>query len=247
MSAPAPTPPEAVRVLGLFPHPDDESYAAGAALAQCAAAGLPTGVLCATRGEAGFDRRGYARRPAELAQRRSAELLRACRALGVELVGFLDWPDGDLVAVDPDVAQRSLRSWFATWRPTVLLTLGADGVYGSRDHRSIERMARMAIRATAGLAHWSCVFPRHHFEPLRRNLLRSAFDVIDYHGPLGVDAPSVPLRIDVGTARDRKLAALRCHESQLRNGDPHTLLGSGLLDPLLIEEWYAPGACESST
>lgn len=241
MSGSALTPSGAVRVLGFFPHPDDESYAAGAALAQCAAAGLPTAVLCATRGEAGTDRLARANRPAELAQRRSDELLRACRALGVELAGFLDWPDGNLATLDPDVAQRSLRRWIDSWQPTVLLTLGADGVYGSRDHRAIERFVRSATHNTTDLTHWTCAFPLGHFEPLRRNLLRSPLDVIDYRGPLGVDAATVPLRVEVGAARARKLAALRCHASQLRNGDPNTLLGAGLLDPLLIEEWYVPG------
>jgi N-acetyl-1-D-myo-inositol-2-amino-2-deoxy-alpha-D-glucopyranoside deacetylase len=40
-------------LLGIFPHPDDEAYAAGGAMAKAAASGADVYVLCATRGEAG--------------------------------------------------------------------------------------------------------------------------------------------------------------------------------------------------
>jgi hypothetical protein len=45
------------RVLGCFPHPDDEIFAAGL-LAWCADRGAEVHLLTATRGEAGTDRRG---------------------------------------------------------------------------------------------------------------------------------------------------------------------------------------------
>ncbi len=40
-------------VLAIFAHPDDESLVAGGTLAACAAAGLETGIVSLTRGEAG--------------------------------------------------------------------------------------------------------------------------------------------------------------------------------------------------
>jgi len=227
-------------VLGIFPHPDDEAYAAGAALAQCAAAGVRVGVLTASRGEAGVDRSAARNEAGDVGARREQELRRACAVLGVECVGILGFPDGRIADISAEEAVATLARHLRAWSPTVVLTLGDDGVYGSRDHRALGRFVGEALRGFPAVCRLACGFPRGHFDRLRRRLRRSRLDLIDYAGPLGVSREKVGLRVPTGPARRVKLEAIACHASQLRNGDPATLLGPGMLEALLDEEWYCP-------
>lgn len=235
-----------MRVLALFPHPDDESWAAGAALAQCADAGADVRVVSATRGEAGRDRRGTARTPALLAALRAAELAAACRALGARLDGFLDLPDGRLAEVDRAALDAAIAAAFSRIAPQVVLTFGADGAYGSLDHIAFAaRVVAVGGRFPA-VTVLNAAFPAGHFAPLRRRLARAGLG-IDPAVTLGVPAADVALTVQVGQRRHRKLAAIAAHRSQLRDDDPLTFLGGGVLAPLLDTEWFTVPGCASST
>lgn len=227
-----------MRILGLFPHPDDESYAAGAALAQCAAAGCDVRVVSATRGEAGRMRQAGNPSPEDVARIRSAELQAACRALGVTLEGFLDLPDGRLADVPKATFEAVLAPLLARLAPDVVLSLGRDGVYGSRDHLALAAHLRtVARRFPATVVLWAA-FPEGHFEPLRRRLDRAGV-AVDTALSLGVRREDVAVSVTVSEQqRQRKLAAVGAHRSQLRDGDPHSFLGGGVLEPLLGEEWF---------
>src|SRR5690606_3353576 len=119
-------------VVGFFPHPDDEAYAAAGTLALCAAAGARVALVCATRGEAGRDRRPQALRGAALGAERSRELARAARAIGSAAPRFLDLSDGAVRADRESV--RGLRELLSALAPQLVVTLGRDGAYGHRDH-----------------------------------------------------------------------------------------------------------------
>lgn len=235
-----------MRVLGLFPHPDDESWAAGAALAQCAAAGADVRVVSATRGEAGRDRRDAARTPAQLATLRTDELAAACRALGARLDGFLDLPDGRLADLDRATVDAAIDATLARIAPQVVLTFGADGAYGSLDHIAFAARVAAAGRRYPAVSVLHAAFPAGHFAPLRRRLARAGLG-IDPAVTLGVPAASVALTVQVGQQRSRKLAAIAAHRSQLRDDDPLSFLGNGILAPLLDAEWFTVPGCASST
>jgi len=44
----------ALRLMAIFPHPDDESLGLGGTLAKYSAEGVETTLICATRGERGW-------------------------------------------------------------------------------------------------------------------------------------------------------------------------------------------------
>lgn len=226
-------------MLGLFPHPDDEAYAAGGLLAHCAAAGAVVDVLCATRGEQGADREVATQPGPPLAARRTRELEASCAALGVAAPAFLDLPDGGL-ASDDAAAVALVAQHIERLRPHLIVTLGSDGVYANLDHLACSAIATAALSRTnhpIRLLH--AVFPRRLFAPLWRALHRrpGAGLVADVDPQtLGVDTPE--LRLDIRAVRDRKLAAIAAHRSQLLGGDPFTLLRPGLVERLLDEEWY---------
>jgi len=229
------------RVLGLFPHPDDEAYAAAGLLALCADGGADVQLLCATRGERGQDRGGAAGPGAALGARRTAELEASCRALGVTPPVCLDLPDGGLADTDGPTAVALVAAHLHRANPHVVVTLGHDGVYGSRDHITWTGVVARAVAQVGGERRFlHAVFPRDLFAPVRRGLYRSGTSALDPSAPrrLGVDPADVDLRLDIRPLRQRKLAAIAAHRSQLIGGDPLTFLRPGLIAPLLDEEWY---------
>src|SRR5215472_6587454 len=96
-----------LRVLGVFPHPDDESYSCAGTLAALAASGAEVHILSATDGGAGQDLAGSG---AEIGHTRASELACSCAAIGAQPPRFLGLRDGGLSAADfPDVAGALVR------------------------------------------------------------------------------------------------------------------------------------------
>src|SRR3954454_10307634 len=80
------------RALAIAAHPDDLEYGAAAAIARWTTEGKTVVEVLATRGEAGIQSMD----PAEVAPIRPAEQMEAPRLVGVDVVEFLDLPDGML-------------------------------------------------------------------------------------------------------------------------------------------------------
>src|SRR5689334_8987704 len=93
-----------LRVLGVFPHPDDEAYSCGGTVARLASGGAEVTILCATNGDAGKDRRVRAGEASSLDVRRRAELVCSCEKLGAARPRFLGLADGTIDQVNfPEV------------------------------------------------------------------------------------------------------------------------------------------------
>jgi LmbE family N-acetylglucosaminyl deacetylase len=230
------------RVLGCFPHPDDEVFAGGL-LAWCAERGAAVALFCATRGERGVDRRGRLPPGRELAAWRSAELAASCAALGIAPPRFAELPDGGVADADQAAAVALVAVELARWRPHLVVTLDSDGAYGHRDHVAWTAIVETAVRAgddTARPRLLQAVFPRRHFARLWQ-LARRAGAAVDLDPErLGIDVATADLQLDVHPLGPRKLAACAAHESQLdlRPGS----FFRRLYDPLLDVEWYRVAA-----
>src|SRR5215212_3401217 len=94
---------EPLKLLAVFPHPDDETLGMGSTLARYSAEGVETYLLCVTRGERGwFDSEGPNPGLEGVAQLREAELRCASEHLGLHEVSFLDYIDGDVDRAKPE-------------------------------------------------------------------------------------------------------------------------------------------------
>ncbi len=191
-------------LLAVFAHPDDESFRCGGTLALLAGRGVRVWVLCATRGEAGVP--GLS--PEQAGQVRERELRCACRALGIEPPCFLDYRDGTLAQVDEDQAVERVVRVVQKLRPQVLLTWSPDGVSGHPDHVAVSRWMGEAFRRTAApLVLYHLVVPRS---------LAQALGVTHLHT---VPDEAVTLVVDVSAVWEAKMAAIRCHRTQM-DGSP---------------------------
>ncbi len=144
----APVPPlDAVEVrsgdvlLVVVAHPDDETLAMGATLAELSASGVQVRVVSLTSGEAALDHVGE--HPDGLGARRAGELVAAGAALGLAGCEALDLPDGRL-AEEEAAAESAVRDAVARFGPSRVATLWRGDPHP--DHRAVSR----AVSAVCG-------------------------------------------------------------------------------------------------
>jgi LmbE family N-acetylglucosaminyl deacetylase len=132
-------------ILGVWAHPDDESFVAGGLLAAAARNGQTVIGVTATKGEAGIqDAAKWP--PKQLADIRAAELRDALHILGVPRHFWLDYPDGGCAEAPEHQAVGRLKLLIERFRPDTIITFGPDGLTGHSDHQAVSRWAALAAR-----------------------------------------------------------------------------------------------------
>jgi len=131
-------------LLLIFAHPDDESFALGGTIAKYAEQGVNITLVAATKGEAG--KAAGICKPEELGLFREQELRRAAKVLGIAEVTFLGYRDKEVpIAPSLEIVEKLVQI-IRNIRPQVLITFGADGASGHRDHRAIHYFTKAAIQ-----------------------------------------------------------------------------------------------------
>jgi LmbE family N-acetylglucosaminyl deacetylase len=192
-------------LLAIFAHPDDESFRCGGTLALLARQGVRVHVLTATRGQAGSCGSPTLCTQDELPLVREQELRGACATLGIEPPILLDYEDGELAVLDEDEPVRQVLAVMQQVQPDVLLTWPPDGLSGHLDHCAVSRWTSVAFqRAPAtGLALYHIAMPRSIQQFLGLRNLRAIPD------------EAVTVAVDVMPVWEQKMAAIRCHRTQL--------------------------------
>ena len=141
-------------IMGIFAHPDDESFGLAGTLARATMQGHPAAIVCATRGEVGEIADAALATPETLGQVREDELRAACAAVGVHDVSFLDYVDGQLADANENEAIGRIVAHLRRFRPAVVVTFAANGGYGHPDHMAIHRYTLGAVQAAADPARY---------------------------------------------------------------------------------------------
>ena len=136
-------------ILGVWAHPDDESYLCGGLMARATRDGARVVCVTATRGELGSPDEERWPSGASLAAARTAEMEAALAVLGVTEHHWLDYPDGGCATVDQDEAVRRVAAVMAEVDPDTVLTFGPDGMTGHDDHKAACRWATEAFDQVA--------------------------------------------------------------------------------------------------
>jgi LmbE family N-acetylglucosaminyl deacetylase len=195
---------EPLKLLAVFAHPDDEAFRCGGTLALLAQQRVRVQVVTATRGEAGSCGEPPLCTSAELPAVRERELRCACAALGIEPPRMEDGCDGHLASADPELLVKQVLDVVCEVRPQVLLTFGPDGLSGHPDHIAIGRCAMEAYRRAEGVAAlYTLALPR------------SVAERLEMKGVQSVPDAAIALTVDVSPVWEAKLAAIRCHATQL--------------------------------
>ncbi len=154
MTAP---PGAASRLLCVYAHPDDEVFCSGGTIAKYVADGVEVMVVSVTRGDAGQIRDAAVATRRTLGAVREQEFLESCRRLGAHHTVCMDYGDGTLQDLDPDVLVGDVVRIIREFRPDLVLTFGTDGGYGHPDHVAISGATTTACH----LAGDPTAFPAH--------------------------------------------------------------------------------------
>ena len=190
------------RALAIFAHPDDPEVACAGSLAAWVAAGCEAHLVIANAGD-----KGSGTDPKKLARVRRAEAQEAANVLGLTSLEALSYPDGELE--NTTELRSKLIALIRSIRPDVVIAPDPTAVFfgdsyvNHHDHRALGWAVLDIIGSMAGGALYAPeAGPPHQVSTL---LLA---------GTLEPDA-----WVDIGASLDKKLAALRCHVSQLDGGD----------------------------
>lgn len=135
-------------ILGVWAHPDDETFMTGGLLSMAAANGQTVICITATRGEAGVQ--DEARWPAAtLGETRSEELTKALNILGVTNHHWLGYKDGQCDQVSETDAVAQLVELIEKYQPDTIVTFPPDGLTGHPDHKTVSAWATQAAAAAS--------------------------------------------------------------------------------------------------
>lgn len=135
-------------ILGVWAHPDDESWCMGGIMACAAANGQRVVCITATFGDAGKTA-DEARWPqAQLGQIRKKELELAMDVLGVNEHVWLGYKDGKLPDVDTSEAINQIIKVIEDVQPDTIFSFGSDGLTGHDDHRTVYTWTLEALKRT---------------------------------------------------------------------------------------------------
>ncbi len=227
---------ERLTVLGVWAHPDDESFGPAGTFRKLADEGVRTALVIATRGEMGGISDPSIASPDTLPQVREAELREAARILGVSDIEFLDYQDQQLATADVAQLRGEIVRAIRRLRPQVVLTFGPAGIYGHPDHVAISRVTTEAFTAAGN--------PSTHTDGLAPYSPRKLY-YLALPEALAAEMPSqtnlipdpdheITAVVDVREYVDVKLRAVRAHRSQ--SDFPPEMLDRA--HELLAEECY---------
>ena len=134
-------------IMGLWAHPDDETFASAGLLTMAAAAGQTVVCVTATKGEAGVQDSDTW--PAmQLGEIRAREL---AAALDILAIGgrhhWLDLADGACREASEDMVLSKLKSLLERYRPDTIVTFAPDGMTGHPDHQAVSGWAQALVTA----------------------------------------------------------------------------------------------------
>jgi N-acetylglucosamine malate deacetylase 2 len=123
-----------MRVLYIFPHPDDESFGPSRAMAAQRRQGHEVYLLTLTRGEATKVRHQFGWTLEQMGEARYRELEDVRKTLDLTDLRVLNLPDRGLKELDPQTIEQPVRDEILRVEPHVTVTFPIHGISGFHDH-----------------------------------------------------------------------------------------------------------------
>ena len=193
----------------VFAHPDDAEFGTAGTIAAWVRDGTEVEYLCVTDGSAGSNEPGAVRE--EIARTREAELRAACDVLGVAECTFLGWVDGQ---VEPTLElRRAITREVRRFRPDVLIAPDPTRFWDDErtyinhpDHRNV------------GIACMAVVNPDAPTRPQFPELLAEGYEPFEIANLwISTSEGDADTYVDITDTIETKVAALRCHLSQIHD------------------------------
>jgi N-acetyl-1-D-myo-inositol-2-amino-2-deoxy-alpha-D-glucopyranoside deacetylase len=214
-------------VLAVFAHPDDESLLCGGTLARLADAGVRTVLICGSYGERGSVSDPALLGGADLGTVRVAELRAAAQVLGVADVIPLDHRDGDLRWYDVAEFHAEIVEAIQHYKPEAVITFAENGLYWHLDHIGVHERTYTAVKSLGAAA------PPLYYVTMPKGIIRRVVEAArqkveatesSFWGlepdAFGEADLSESFTVDVRPWVAKKMAALRCHRTQMGPRNP---------------------------
>lgn len=187
-------------IVVISPHPDDSEFGAAGSVARWVKEGKKVAYIICTGGEKGTS--DPAVKPEKLSKTRMKEQKAAAKLLGVEEVIFLGYEDQTLE--DTPEFRKEIVRWIRAFKPDTLITADPYRRYiWHRDHRIT---GQVVLDAAFPYARDHLSYPDLIEEGLEPHKVKEIFlwasEEPNYYS-------------DISETFETKLAALRCHESQV--------------------------------
>ena len=191
----------ATDVMVISAHPDDSEFGVAGTVAQWTSEGKQVIYVVCTSGDKGTSDRSLD--PEHLAKIREKEQRAAAGILGVREVVFLRYPDQNLE--DTPAFRKQIVRLIRMFKPMIVATSDPYRRYtGHRDHRIIGQVVLDAV------------FPYARDHLAYADLLQEGIQPHKVKEVFCWGSEDINYRSDIAKTFDLKLAALRCHESQVK-------------------------------
>jgi LmbE family N-acetylglucosaminyl deacetylase len=204
-------------MLGVWAHPDDETYLTAGLMAQAVGDGRRVVCVTATRGEEGsWDEERWP--TSQMGKVREGELMESLAVVGVTEHHWLDYHDGTCAQVPEDEAVAKVEAILRDVQPDTVFSFGPDGMTDHPDHKATCAWATIAFERAAkpgAKLYYATATPEwaEQFVPVMNR-----FNVF-----MSPDTPPVTPRDDPGVLLfelppdllDLKLKAIEAHVSQV--------------------------------
>lgn len=191
--------------FAIFAHPDDEAFGPSGTLALLSKT-HDIYLLCATKGEAGENHSGTTKSLHDL---RAEEVQRSARILGIKQVFFLGFQDGTLCNNLYHEIAKTIQEHVNKFRPSMILTNEPHGVSGHLDHIAISMISSYIFQKNKHIREiWYGCLTKSQTD------LRPPYFI---YFPPGYPKEQVDKTVDVSSVWDKKLQAIKQHESQKKD------------------------------
>jgi N-acetyl-1-D-myo-inositol-2-amino-2-deoxy-alpha-D-glucopyranoside deacetylase len=254
-------------MLLVHAHPDDETINNGATMAMYQDLGARVTLVTCTRGEEGEVlvpglSHLASTETDQLGTHRISELAAAMKELGIRDFRFLGsdkvkFRDSGMMGTEPndradvfwqadlEAAARLLVDVIHEVRPHVLLTYDENGGYGHPDHIQAHRVAMRAVELADS---WKV--PKIYWNAFPKSVIVQGIEEMKKIGssffgaesaddiPFAIDDALVTALIDGSAYVDRKMAAMKAHETQIAFDGPFFALSNNLGNQVWGQEYY---------
>ncbi|MBD3305597.1 PIG-L family deacetylase [candidate division KSB3 bacterium] len=123
-----------MKILYIYPHPDDESFGPAHVMSKQRRQGHEVYLLTLTKGGATRQRFKYHYSIEEMGDVRYQEMLNVAKVLDLTEMTVLDLPDSGLKEMDPRDIEQVVKAQIERIQPQVVLTYAVHGISGFHDH-----------------------------------------------------------------------------------------------------------------
>lgn len=231
-----------MRILYIFPHPDDESFGPAAGIHAQIQEGHEVFLLTLTKGGATKQRFFLGVTVAEMGEIRYKEMLEVEKILGLTGMTVLDFPDSELKELDPRILEGVVADHIESIRPDIVITYPVHGISGFHDHLITHAIVKRAYLDLQGkgasflkrLAFFTLLDngqPPLHKESGDFRLKRSDMEQIDCILSLGIEDQEALIR------------SLSCYETYKKTiNDTKVIekIGNQLYFEIFLEDFTPP-------